>query len=392
MFTQISRGGAVGVLVALAVSGCGATSTSTSSTSNGSGSSACQGTPAKPGFTNGVAQVSGGAKQLSGAGSTFINPMMSVWASTYAGKTGVQVAYQSIGSGGGIAQIDAGTVDFGASDAFMKDSDIAKAKGPVVQIPVVLAPVVVTYNLPNVKSGVQFDGETLGKIFAGKITKWNDPALVALNSGKNLPDLAIAVVHRSDGSGTTDIFTDYLTKESPTWVTALGGAAQSRGKTVAWPVGIGGKGNEGVSAAVGSGQTSTGTPGGIGYVELGYAIQQGLTYGNVKNKAGNSVEPCIQTVTAATQGVTYPADLRFDLTDQSGANAYPITGATWLLIYKDQTDAAKSAALVNFVSWSLTTGQDLTLGINYAPLGTDLQGKAIGLLKSLTLNGQSFVK
>jgi phosphate transport system substrate-binding protein len=383
---------ALGVLVALSFSACGSSSAGTSGATAGSGSSVCQGTPPKPGFTNGVAPASGGAKQLSGAGSTFINPMMSVWAATYSGKTGVQVAYQSIGSGGGIAQIEAGTVDFGASDAFMKDADIAKAKGPIVQIPMVLAPVVVTYNLPGIRSGVQFDGETLGKIFAGKITKWNDPTLVALNSGKNLPDLAIAVVHRSDGSGTTDIFTDYLTKESPTWVTALGGATTSRGKTVAWPVGIGGKGNEGVSAAVGSASGSAGTPGGIGYVELGYAIQQNLTYGNLKNKAGNFIEPCIQTVTAATVGAQYPADLRFDLTDQSGANAYPITGTTWLLVYQAQTDAAKAAALVNFVSWSLTTGQDLTLAINYAPLGPELQAKAIGELKTLTLNGQTIVK
>ena len=390
MLSQISRVSALGVLMALAVSACGTSSTSTSGA--GSGSSVCQGTPAKPGFTNGVAQVSGGARQLSGAGSTFINPMLSVWAATYAGKAGIQVAYQSIGSGGGIAQVQAGTVDFGASDAFMKDADIAKAKSPIVQIPMVLAPVVVTYNLPGIRSGVQFDGETLGKIFAGKITKWNDPALVALNSGKTLPDLAIAVVHRSDGSGTTDIFTDYLTKVSPTWVTALGGATTSRGKTVAWPVGIGGKGNEGVSAAVGSPSGNTGTSGGIGYVELGYAIQQNLTYGNVKNRAGNFIEPCVQTVTAATVGAQYPPDLRFDLTDQSGTNAYPITGTTWLLVYKAQTAADKGAALVNFISWALTNGQDLTLAINYAPLGSELQAKAIAQLKTLTHNGQAIVK
>jgi phosphate transport system substrate-binding protein len=386
--TLILRGGAAGVLLALAVSACGGSASSAGSTAAtaGSGSQPCQGTPSKPGFKNGVAELPGGAKQLSGAGSTFINPMMSVWADQYNKKTGVQVAYQSIGSGGGIKQIQAGTVDFGATDAYMKDTDIAAAKGPIVQVPMVLAPVVVVYNLPGVKSGVQFNGETLGKIFAGQITKWNDPLLVAINKNISLPDLPIAVAHRSDASGTTDIFTDYLTKESPSWVTALGGATQSRGKTVAWPVGIGGKGNEGVSAAVGQ------TQGAVGYAELGYAIQQNLTYGNVKNKAGHYIEPCVQTVTAATEGVLYPEDLRFDLTDQSATNAYPITGTTWLLVYQAQTDAAKAASLVNFVSWSLTTGQDLTLGINYAPLGTELQGKSIGQLKKLTLNGSPLVK
>jgi phosphate transport system substrate-binding protein len=385
---MILRGGAAGVLLALTVSACGTSSASGGTAANaGSGSQPCQGTPSKPGFKNGVTELTGGAKQLSGAGSTFINPMMSVWASDYNKKAGVQVAYQSIGSGGGIKQIQAGTVDFGATDAYMKDADIAAAKGgPIVQVPVVLAPVVAVYNLPNVKSGVKFDGETLGKMFAGQITKWNDPVLVALNKDVSLPDLPIAIAHRSDASGTTDIFTDFLTKESPSWVTALGGAIQSRGKTVAWPVGIGGKGNEGVSAAVGQ------TQGAIGYAELGYAIQQNLTYGNVKNKAGHFVEPCIQTVTAATEGVKYPDDLRFDLTDQSGTNAYPITGTTWLLIYQAQTDAAKAASLVNFVSWALTTGQDETLAINYAPLGKELQGKSIGQLKKLTLSGSPLVK
>ena len=382
---RFARGGAAGVL-AFALSACGGTSSTGGTIQAGSGSSVCQGTPSKPGFTNGVAQQTGGAKQLSGAGSTFINPMMSVWADAYNKKAAVQVAYQSIGSGGGVAQVQAATVDFGATDAFMKDADIAKAKGPIIQIPMLLAPVVATYNLPNIKSGVQFDGEILGKIFAGKIATWNDPALVALNKGKSLPNLPIAVAHRSDGSGTTDIFTDYLTKESPTWVATLGGAAQSRGKTVAWPVGIGGKGNEGVSAAVSQ------TQGAIGYVELGYAIQQNLTYGNVKNKAGKFIEPCVQTVTAATEAVTYPDDLRFDLTDQSSTNAYPITGTTWLLVYQGQTDAAKAGTLVNFVSWALTSGQDLTVGVNYAPLGKELQGKSIAQLKKLTLNGAPLVK
>ena len=199
------------------------------------------------------------------------------------------MAYSSVGSGAGVAQIQAKTVDFGDSDAFMTDSDIAKAKGPIVQIPLVQAPVVAIYNLPGVASGLKFDGDTLGKIFSGGITMWNDPAIKALNPGITLPSTPIAVAHRSDGSGTTAIFTDFLTQTSPAWVTALGGSTTSVGKTVAWPVGIGGKGNDGVSAVVSQ------TPGGIGYVELDYAIAQHQTYADVKNKAGLFIEPCEQT-------------------------------------------------------------------------------------------------
>jgi len=382
---------ALPAMAGLALAACGSTdngngSGSASPSASATAASMCAGGAAKPGYSNGIATMTGGAKSLSGAGSTFINPLMSVWADSYNKADGVQVAYQSVGSGAGIKQVQAGTVDFGATDAFMKDADIAAAKGPVVQIPLTLAPVVVTYNLTGLASGVHFDGETLGKIFAGKITSWSDPAIKALNPTATLPDTPIAVVHRSDGSGTTDIFTDYLTKESPTWVATLGGATKSRGKTVAWPVGIGGKGNEGVSGAVGQ------TSGAIGYVELGYAIQQNLTYGNVKNKSGTFIEPCFATVSAATDGVQYPADLRFDLTDGPSQNAYPITGTTWALVYQNQTDAAKAAGVVNFISWALTTGQDLAPSVNYTPLGKDLQALCIAQLKKITLNGQPLVK
>lgn len=366
------------------VAACGSSGTGVGAVSaSPTPSAVCQGTTPPPGYNNGVATVKGQATSLSGAGSTFVAPMMSVWTSAYAASTPVQVAYQSIGSGGGIAQLQAGTVDFGDSDAFMTDADIAKGKGPVVQIPLVQAPVVLAYNLPGVKAGLKLDGETTGKIFAGKITSWNDPAIAALNPGTTLPNLPIAVAHRSDASGTTFIFTDYLTKESPTWVTALGGAAQSVGKTVAWPTGIGGKGNEGVSAAIGQ------TQGGIGYIELNYAISQHLTYANVKNKAANYIEPCIQTAANATVGITnYPADLRVDIVDaSSNPEAYPITGLTWALIYQNQTDATKAAALVNYISWVLTKGQDLATSVQYTPLGSDLQKLCIAQLHKITLNG-----
>ncbi len=343
----------------------------------------CTGTTANPGYSNGLATVSGQATTLSGAGSTFVAPMMSVWTKAYATSNSVQVAYSSVGSGAGIAQLQANTVDFGDSDAFMTDSDIAKAKGPVVQIPLVQAPVVVVYNLPGIPSGLKFDGDTIGKIFSGGITMWNDPAIKALNPGITLPSTPIAVAHRSDGSGTTDIFTDFLTQTSPAWVTALGGKTTSVGKTVAWPVGIGGKGNEGVSAVVGQ------TAGGIGYVELDYAIAQHQTYADVKNKAGLFVEPCEQTAANATVGITsYPSDLRVDIVNQSSnAQAYPITGLTWALVYQNQTKAATAAALVNFFSWVLTKGQDLTGQVNYTPLGPTLQALCIAQLKKITVNG-----
>lgn len=383
------RGGAsVRAAVTLSVgslflAACGSGGTGATSAPSATPTQVCTGTSAPPGYTNALATVPSQATSLSGAGSTFVAPMMSVWASAYATQDSVKVAYQSIGSGAGIAQLQAATVDFGDSDAYMKDSDIAKAKGPVVQIPLVQAPVVVAYNIPGVASGLKFDGSTLGKVFAGTITNWNDPAITALNPGVTLPNLAIAVAHRSDASGTTSIFTDYLTKESPSWVTALGGATTSVGKTVAWPTGIGGKGNEGMSALIGQ------TSGAIGYIELDYAISQHLTYGDVKNKAGTFVEPCEQTAANATVGITtYPSDLRVDIVDAStNAEAYPITGLTWALVDQNQTNAATAAALVNFFSWVLTKGQDMTSQVNYTPLGPTLQKLCIAQLHKITLNG-----
>lgn len=339
---------------------------------------------AKPGYPRAIAKLDGGASTLSGAGSTFVAPVMSVWTKNYSQSDGVQVAYQSIGSGGGVQQIIAGTVDFGASDTPMKDSELATAKsGPILHIPLTLGAVVPTYNVKGIQTGLKFDGDTLGKIFAGKITKWNDPALAALNQGTTLPDEPIAVAHRSDGSGTTAVWTDYLTKESPTWVQTLGGPDKSFGKDIAWPVGIGGKGNEGVSGVINQ------TDGSIGYVELAYALAQNLNYGQVKNKAGNFIQPCVATITAGTEGVAYPPDLRVSLTDGSNPNAYPITGTVYGLVNQNQTDAPKAKALVNFFSWVLSAGQDDAASVNYAPLGKDLQGLAMGQVHKITLNGNA---
>ncbi len=391
---------AVGALgVALAATGCGSTGNVGASSSPSSGSSAstvsfgtqnqqlCGASSAKPGFKNTIGTIAGGAKSLSGAGSSFVAPMLSDWASTYNKSTGVQVSYQSIGSGGGIAQVQAETVDFGAADTGMKPDEIAKAKGgPVVQIPLLFGAVVPAYHVSGVNAGLKFTGDVLGKIFAGKIKSWNDAALTALNPGVKLPNEPIAVVHRSDASGTTAIFTDYLTKASPTWVSALGGAAQSAGKTIAWPTGIGGKGNEGVSGAVNQ------TEGAIGYVELQYALAQGITLGQVQNKAGKFIEPCIASASAAAAGITYPSNLVTSFTDQAGPNAYPIAGSVYALVYQHQTNKAKATALVNFFSWVLTSGQDMTTDLHYAPLSTDLQKLAYAQLKKITVNGKPLVK
>jgi phosphate transport system substrate-binding protein len=377
-------------VVAASLTGCGSTSgggAASGAQQNIAGQICGQRGAAKPEYSRTIPKVDGAATSLSGAGSTFVAPVMSVWAKDYSQSDGVQVAYQPIGSGGGVQQIVAGTVDFGASDTPMKNSELTAAKfGPILHIPVTLGAVVPAYNVKGVQTGLKFDGDTLGKIFAGRITKWNDPALDAPNSGANLPDQPIAVAHRSDGSGTTAVWTDFLTKESPTWVQALGGSDRSFGKDIAWPVGIGGKGNEGVSGVINQ------TDGSIGYVELAYALAQNLNYGVVKNKTGNFIQPCVATITAGTQGIVYPPDLRVSLTDGPDLHAYPITGTTYALVNQNQTDATKAKALVNFFSWTLSTGQDEAASVNYAPLGKDLQGLAMGMVRKITLNGGPVAK
>ena len=340
----------------------------------------------RPHYTNPVPKLAGGSDSLSGAGSTFVNPIMSIWSSTFA-KQGTKVAYQSIGSGGGIAQIQAQTVDFGATDIALSDTEAAVAKGgPILHVPMVLGAVVAVYNVKGLANGLRLDGETLGKIYAGQITKWNDPAIKAQNSQFALPDQSIAVAHRSDGSGTSAIFTDYLTKTSPSWVSKLGGEATSRGKTVAWPVGIGGKGNEGVAAVVSQ------TEGAIGYVELQYAIAQKLTYAFIKNSTGAYIEPCVATVRAAVDKGVFPADLRTTVTNEPGPLAYPITGTVYALIYQNQTDEGKAKAIVNYFSWMLTIGQNFPASINYAPMGSLLQQKALLQLGKIQFGGKPVVK
>jgi phosphate transport system substrate-binding protein len=320
--------------------------------------------------------------KLNGAGATFPAIIYQEWITTYnKAHSDVELNYQSIGSGGGIQQFTQGTVDFGASDAPMSDVEIAAAHGNVLHFPTVLGAVLPTYNIPGVTAHINFTPDVLADIYLGKITKWNDPRLVAINKGLNLPNRDIAVVHRSDGSGTTYIFTDYLTKVSESWHSAVG-----TGKSVNWPVGLGAKGNEGVSASVSQ------TPGAIGYVELGYALINHLTYGSVRNKAGHFIVPSITSVTAAAAGamaVMGPStDFRVSITNPDGADAYPISSFTWLLVHKTYDDASKAGALIKYVWWSETTGQARCAALGYAPLPQQMQPWIEARLKSVTVSGR----
>jgi phosphate transport system substrate-binding protein len=331
-------------------------------------SAASAGTPA--GTTSGA--------DLTGAGATFPYPIYSKWFADYAAKTGVKINYQSIGSGGGIRQLTEKTVDFGASDAPMSDAELAKLPAPVFHIPTVLGAVVVTYNLPDVTTPLKLSGDVLAAIFQGKITKWNAPQITALNSGVKLPSQDILVVHRSDGSGTTYIFSDYLAAVSPDWAKAPG-----RGKELQWPVGIGGKGNEGVAGQIKQ------TPGAIGYVELAYAVQNKLPSALIKNSTGAFIAPSVASVTAAAQGATakFPpnTDYRVSIVDAPGDSTYPISSFTYLLVYKTQLNATKSKKLVDFLHWALSDGETEAAALDYAPLPPALATRLTARLDSITV-------
>ena len=303
---------------------------------------------------------------INGAGATFPYPIYSKWFDEYAKvDPSVRFNYQSIGSGGGQKQIMAQTVDFGASDGPMSDENLSKAPGKILHIPTVAGAVVMTYNLEG-NPALKLDGETIADIFLGKIKKWNDPKIAASNPGTKLPDKEIVVVHRSDGSGTTFIFTDYLSKVSAEWKQKVG-----NNTSVNWPAGIGGKGNEGVSGQVKQ------TPGALGYVELIYAIQNKMPYADVKNAAGQFVKPTLESVTAALGTANIPDDFRFSMTNAPGSNAYPIAGATWLLVYEQPKDPAKGKKLVEFLKWALTTGEGMAKDLNYAPLPDEVQQRVL---------------
>jgi phosphate transport system substrate-binding protein len=296
---------------------------------------------------------------LNGAGATFPYPMYSKWFSEYHKlHPEIQINYQSIGSGGGIRQVINGTVDFGASDGPMTDDMLKEAKTKILHMPTVLGADVPAYNIPGVSAELKFTPEALAGIFLGKITKWNDKAIASVNPGVNLPDKDIIVVHRSDGSGTTYIWTDYLSKISPEWQSQAG-----KGTSVKWPIGLGGKGNEGVAGSIRQLQGS------IGYVELIYAVQNSITYGSVKNAAGNFVKASLESVTAAAASAPkMPADFRVSITNAPGKDAYPISSFTWLLIPAQSKDAAHGKILADFLNWMVTDGQKMTAALSYAPL------------------------
>jgi phosphate transport system substrate-binding protein len=343
--------------------------------------SACSGERADS--TTTTATAGGETIRLQGAGATFPNPLYQKWLSEY-GKVNpkAKIDYQSIGSGGGIQQIQSQTVDFGASDAPMSDEDLKKAPGELLHIPTVLGAVVITYNLQGVAAPLRFSPDVIADIFLGKIRKWNDPRIAADNASAQLPATDIAVVHRSDGSGTTAVFTDYLAKVSAEWK-----AKPGAGKSVDWPVGIGGKGNEGVSGQIKQ------TPNTIGYVELAYAVQTKLPVALIRNKSGNFVEPSLAATTAAAAESlpATPADLRVSITDPAGAEAYPISSYTYVLVYKDQKDATKGKALVDFLWWGIHEGQQVTKDPQYpyAALPPQIVEKASAMLNSITSGGKT---
>ena len=309
---------------------------------------------------------------INGAGATFPYPIYSKWFDEYAKvDPSVRFNYQSIGSGGGQKQIMAQTVDFGASDGPMTDDNLSKAPGKLLHIPTVAGAVVMTYNIEGSPT-LKLDGETIADIFLGKIKKWNDPKIAALNPGTKLPDKEIVVVHRSDGSGTTFIFTDYLSKVSPEWKQKAG-----NNTSVNWPTGIGGKGNEGVSGQIKQ------TPGAIGYVELIYALQNKMPVAEIKNSAGQFAKPTIESVTAALGTASIPDDFRFSITNAPGNDAYPIAGATWLLVYQQQKDANKGKKLVEFLKWALTKGEAMAKDLNYAPLPPEVQQRVLKRIEEI---------
>ena len=316
---------------------------------------------------------------LTGAGSTFAYPLYSAWGNEYAKlHPGVQVNYQSIGSGGGIRQVSTGTVDFGGTDGPMTDAQLADAKSKtgtdILHFPVALGADVPVYNIPGVSSDINFTADALAGIFLGKITKWNDPYIAKANPGVNLPANDIVVCHRSDGSGTTYVWVDYLSKVSPEWKSRVGVAT-----SVNWPVGIGGKGNEGVAGFVRQ------TPNSIGYVELIYAIQNKITYGQVQNSSGKFVKANLNSVTEAAVGAVknMPADFRVSITNAPGAGTYPISSFTWMLVPRDAKDKTKGAALKAFLLWGITDGQKNTQPLSYAPLAKSVVEKELAALKTL---------
>ncbi len=301
---------------------------------------------------------------INGAGATFPYPIYSKWFDVYSTvNPDARFNYQSIGSGGGIKQITAKTVDFGATDGPMTDQQLTDAPGRIFHIPTVMGAVVLAYNLPGVSKGLKLTPAVVADIYLGKVTQWNDPRITSANAGIEVPDMPIIVARRSDGSGTTYIFVDYLCSISNEWKLGVG-----KGTSVNWPVGIGGKGNEGVAGLVKQ------TPGSIGYVELSYAVKNDLAYASVQNSSGNFIEPSLESTSKAAAGVSIPSDFRVSLVNGANADAYPIAGFTWLLIYKNPEDKAKGKTIVDFIRWAIHDGQQYASDLLYAPLPAEVVG------------------
>ena len=320
----------------------------------------------------GISVTASAQMLINGAGATFPYPIYSKWFSEYARvDPAIRINYQSIGSGGGQKQILEQTVDFGASDGPMSDENLAKAPGKLLHIPTVAGADVLTYNLPG-SPKLKVDGPTIVDIFMGKITRWNDRRLADQNPGVQLPDLDMVVVHRSDGSGTTYIWVDYLSSVSPEWETKVG-----RGTSVNWPTGLGGKGNEGVAGQIKQ------LPGAVGYVELIYAKQNKLPYADVKNAAGNYITPSLESVTEALSTAKIPDDFRFSMVNAPGEKAYPIAGTTWLLVYEQQKDAGKGKKLVEFLNWAINQGEGMAAALDYAALPDDVKQRVLERIKTI---------
>ncbi len=324
------------------------------------------------------------ANTLIGAGSSFDNPLFSKLFSEYNKSNGLRVNYQSVGSGAGISQLTNKTVDFGASDAPMNGKQDSAVSAPVLHIPVTAGAVVLSYNLPEVKDTLKLTPSVLADIFLGKITKWDDAKIAAINKGVKLPSTGIVIAHRSDGSGTSNIFTTYLSKVSEEWSSKVG-----KGSSVNWPVGLGGKGNEGVAGTIKQ------TPGAIGYIELAYAIQNNMAYAKVQNKAGNFITPSIASVTAAAN-ISIPPDSKVSLTNTDAADGYPISGFSWVLIYKEQNynnrSADRASRLLKLLSWVIHDGQQFSGALNYAPLSPAAVTTGDAILKSATYDGKPILQ
>jgi phosphate transport system substrate-binding protein len=363
---------ALAVAASLVVAACGSSSSSSSS-SGGSGGSSSSSTAASS------SSASGGGT-INGAGSTFAAPIYSQWGQDLSSQ-GLTVNYNPLGSGAGVAGLQSGTLDFAGSDPAEKPAEVKAGKGPVLQFPIAFGAITMSYNLSGVKAGLKLDGKTAGDIFLGKVKKWNDPEIKSLNPGMNLPSSAITVVHRSDSSGTTKGFTTFLAAYNPDWVKTAG----KPDKTVKWPTGTGAPKNAGVAQAIKQ------TPGAIGYVEQAYALQNGFTYASVKNKAGNYILPTLQAASAAATGVKVPPDLTISTIDSPGAQSYPITSQTFVVVYKDMCKAGRSQSAASgvkkFISYGLGAGQKVEASLDFAPLPATLLSKTQAQLSQLECNG-----